>query len=50
MNSKLVGAVPVALAAIVVALAFAPHAQSRETAKFKVLSISGARRALARSW
>jgi hypothetical protein len=40
----------VALAAIVVALAFAPHAQARETAKFKVLSISGARRALARSW
>ena len=41
MNSKLVGAVPVALAAVVAALAFAPHAQARETAKFKVLSISG---------
>ena len=41
MNSKLAGAVPVALAAIVVALAVAPHAQARETAKFKVLSISG---------
>src|SRR5262245_11997441 len=41
MNSKLAGAVPMALAAIVLALAFAPHAQARETAKFRVLSISG---------
>jgi hypothetical protein len=41
MKSKLVGAVPAALAAIVLALALAPQAQARETAKFKVLSISG---------
>ena len=43
MKSKLIGAVPVALAAIVLALALAPQAQARETAKFKVLSISGSR-------
>jgi hypothetical protein len=41
MKSKLVGAVPVALAATVITLVLAPQAQARETAKFKVLSIDG---------
>jgi hypothetical protein len=40
MESRLVAAAPVVLA-IVVALTFAPQAQARETAKFKVLSITG---------